>query len=76
LPTAQNLRSASRGGGNREKQKQGELTLDLFGEKLKHYTDLLWERACRIAAKAINQPARFRISSHFNCGSQPAGDAA
>jgi hypothetical protein len=133
VPTAQNLHSASRGGGNREKQKRGELTLDLFGEKPKPYTDLLWERACprwrpdrrreicgcvtskrsqprctrqllqgwgedrvrikpgrpvgrlpvgaglsdrRIAAKASDQPARFRISSHSNCGSQPAGDAA
>jgi hypothetical protein len=23
-------------------------------------------------AKAINQPVRFRISSHSNCGSEPA----
>jgi hypothetical protein len=38
LPTAQNLHSASRGGENREKQKRGELTLDLFGEKPKPYT--------------------------------------
>jgi hypothetical protein len=47
LPTAQNLHSASRGGDNREKQKQkqGELTLDLFGEEPKPYADLLWERA-------------------------------
>jgi hypothetical protein len=72
VPTAQNLHSASRGGGASRSKAAGELTLGLLsGEKQKPYTDLLYVGASLLAKGSCQSTSKVDASPPSRAGSLP-----